>query len=95
MADVNAYGTNVYAATGEESCVSVRLCIPSTPTGMQGPHGSDGIGIPGPPGILGKSGAPGIPGKQGPPGPAGVCDMSICYQSYDLRDERYSKGPDF
>ncbi len=62
---------------------------------MQGPRGSDGIGITGPPGISGKYGTPGIPGKQGPPGPAGVCDMSICYQSYDLRDERYSKGPDF
>ncbi|XP_016107026.1 collagen alpha-1(XXI) chain [Sinocyclocheilus grahami] len=68
---------------------------PPGDTGIQGPRGSDGIGIPGPPGIPGKSGAPGIPGKQGPPGPAGVCDMSICYQSYDLRDERYSKGPGF
>ncbi|XP_026094061.1 collagen alpha-1(XXI) chain-like [Carassius auratus] len=68
---------------------------PPGDTGIQGPRGSDGIGIPGPPGITGKSGAPGVPGKQGPPGPAGVCDMSICYQSYDLREERYSKGPDF
>lgn len=66
-----------------------------TTTGMQGPHGSDGIGFPGPPGIAGKSGIPGVPGKQGPPGPAGVCDMSICYQAYNLRGEHYSKGPDF
>ncbi|XP_057179067.1 collagen alpha-1(XXI) chain [Triplophysa rosa] len=63
--------------------------------GMQGPRGSDGIGFPGPPGIPGKSGIPGVPGKQGPPGPAGVCDMSICYQAYNLRGEHYSKGPDF
>ncbi|XP_056306786.1 collagen alpha-1(XXI) chain [Danio aesculapii] len=68
---------------------------PPGDTGIQGPRGSDGIGFPGPPGVPGKSGSPGIPGKQGPPGQAGVCDMSICYQSYNLREERYSKGPDF
>ncbi|XP_067291571.1 collagen alpha-1(XXI) chain [Pseudorasbora parva] len=74
-----------------------RLGYPGPPgdSGIQGPRGSDGIGVPGPPGIAGKSGSPGIPGKPGPPGPSGVCDMSICYQSYNLRDELYSKGPDF
>ncbi|KAG9276700.1 collagen alpha-1(XXI) chain-like [Astyanax mexicanus] len=64
-------------------------------TGIQGPRGSDGIGLPGPPGMPGKSGSPGIPGKRGAPGPAGVCDMSICYQAYNLREDRYSKGPNF
>ncbi|KAL7887572.1 hypothetical protein AOLI_G00052930 [Acnodon oligacanthus] len=68
---------------------------PPGQTGIQGPRGSDGIGLPGPPGMPGKSGSPGIPGKRGAPGPTGVCDMSICYQAYNLRDDRYSKGPNF
>ncbi|KAI4872569.1 hypothetical protein NFI96_022284 [Prochilodus magdalenae] len=68
---------------------------PPGQTGIEGPRGSDGIGLPGPPGMPGKSGSPGIPGKRGAQGPAGVCDMSICYQAYNLRDDRYSKGPNF
>uniref|UniRef100_A0A4W4EVR6 VWFA domain-containing protein n=1 Tax=Electrophorus electricus TaxID=8005 RepID=A0A4W4EVR6_ELEEL len=56
-------------------------------TGIQGPHGIDGIGLQGPPGMPGKSGSPGTPGKRGDPGPAGVCDISICYQVYNLRNE--------
>ncbi|XP_077081096.1 uncharacterized protein LOC143733313 isoform X2 [Siphateles boraxobius] len=74
-----------------------RLGYPGPPgdTGIQGPRGSDGVGVPGPPGITGKSGTPGVPGKPGPQGPTGVCDMSICYQSYNLRDEHYRKGPEF
>ncbi|KAB5586499.1 hypothetical protein PHYPO_G00002420 [Pangasianodon hypophthalmus] len=63
--------------------------------GIQGLHGTDGIGLPGPPGTPGKSGSPGLPGKRGAPGPAGVCDMSICYPAYNLREEHYSKGPNF
>ncbi|XP_036410946.1 collagen alpha-1(XXI) chain-like [Megalops cyprinoides] len=68
---------------------------PPGPIGLQGPRGIDGEGPPGPPGISGKSGMPGVPGKRGPPGPAGVCDMSICYQAYSLRENRFSKGPNF
>ncbi|XP_039522343.1 collagen alpha-1(XXI) chain [Pimephales promelas] len=68
---------------------------PPGDTGIQGPRGTDGIGAPGPPGITGKSGTPGAPGKAGPQGPSGVCDMSICYQSYNLRDEHYRKGPEY
>ncbi|XP_030623487.1 collagen alpha-1(XXI) chain [Chanos chanos] len=68
---------------------------PPGQTGVQGPRGSDGIGLPGPPGMPGKSGVPGIPGKRGSPGPPGVCDMSLCYQTYNLREERFSKGPNF
>ncbi|XP_060776832.1 collagen alpha-1(XXI) chain [Neoarius graeffei] len=63
--------------------------------GIPGLHGTDGIGLPGPPGTPGKSGSPGLPGKRGAPGPAGVCDMSICYPAYNLREEHYSKGPNF
>ncbi|XP_053350878.1 collagen alpha-1(XXI) chain [Clarias gariepinus] len=63
--------------------------------GIQGSHGIDGIGLPGPSGPPGKSGSPGLPGKRGAPGPAGVCDMSICYQAYNLREQHYSKGPNF
>ncbi|XP_046704433.1 collagen alpha-1(XXI) chain isoform X1 [Silurus meridionalis] len=63
--------------------------------GFPGRDGTDGIGLPGPPGAPGKSGFPGLPGKRGAPGPAGVCDMSICYPAYNLREEHYSKGPNF
>ncbi|XP_047666682.1 collagen alpha-1(XXI) chain [Tachysurus fulvidraco] len=63
--------------------------------GIEGRSGTDGIGFPGPPGMPGKSGSPGLPGKRGAPGPAGVCDMSICYPAYNLREEHYSKGPNF
>ncbi|KAK3571609.1 hypothetical protein QTP86_015342, partial [Hemibagrus guttatus] len=63
--------------------------------GIQGLPGTDGTGLPGPSGTPGKSGSPGIPGKRGAPGPAGVCDMSICYPAYNLREEHYSKGPNF
>ncbi|XP_076827467.1 uncharacterized protein LOC143474072 [Brachyhypopomus gauderio] len=68
---------------------------PAGQPGIQGPRGIDGIGLPGPPGMTGKSGSPGTPGKRGAPGPAGVCDMSSCYQAYNLRNEHYSKGPNF
>ncbi|XP_028289081.1 collagen alpha-1(XXI) chain-like [Parambassis ranga] len=60
--------------------------------GIQGPPGFDGIGHPGNQGIPGKPGPPGDPGKRGSPGVPGVCDLSMCYQSYNLR-EHYSKGP--
>ncbi|XP_062415065.1 collagen alpha-1(XXI) chain [Pungitius pungitius] len=60
--------------------------------GIQGPRGFDGIGHPGNQGIPGKPGAQGEPGKRGHAGPQGVCDVSICYQTYNLR-EHYSKGP--
>ncbi|KAK1794918.1 hypothetical protein P4O66_010111 [Electrophorus voltai] len=60
---------------------------PTGQPGIQGPHGIDGIGLQGPPGMPGKSGSPGTPGKRGDPGPAGVCDISICYQVYNLRNE--------
>ncbi|XP_017341298.1 collagen alpha-1(XXI) chain [Ictalurus punctatus] len=74
-----------------------RLGQPGPPgeRGIQGLHGTDGIGLPGPPGTPGKTGSPGLPGKRGAPGPAGVCDMSICYAAYNLREEHYSKGPNF
>ena len=60
--------------------------------GIQGPRGFDGIGHPGNEGVPGKPGPPGDPGKRGNPGPPGVCDASMCYQTYNLR-EHYSKGP--
>ncbi|XP_059182492.1 collagen alpha-1(XXI) chain [Centropristis striata] len=60
--------------------------------GIQGPRGFDGIGHPGNQGIPGKPGPPGDPGKRGNPGLPGVCDASMCYQTYNLR-EHYSKGP--
>ncbi|XP_060950157.1 collagen alpha-1(XXI) chain-like [Limanda limanda] len=60
--------------------------------GIQGPRGFDGIGHPGNQGIPGKQGPQGDPGKRGSSGPPGVCDISMCYQSYNLR-EHYSKGP--
>nr|XP_040023477.1 collagen alpha-1(XXI) chain isoform X3 [Gasterosteus aculeatus aculeatus] len=60
--------------------------------GIQGSRGFDGIGHPGSQGIPGKPGAQGDPGKRGQAGPPGVCDVSICYQTYNLR-EHYSKGP--
>ncbi|KAM8823504.1 uncharacterized protein AB9W97_005383 [Spinachia spinachia] len=60
--------------------------------GIQGPRGFDGIGHPGNQGVPGKPGPLGEPGKQGHAGPPGVCDVSICYQTYNLR-EHYSKGP--
>ncbi|XP_034718296.1 collagen alpha-1(XXI) chain [Etheostoma cragini] len=60
--------------------------------GIQGPRGFDGIGHPGNQGIPGKPGPPGHPGKRGNPGLPGVCDMSMCYQMYNVR-EHYSKGP--
>ncbi|KAM9332581.1 LOW QUALITY PROTEIN: uncharacterized protein KZ484_017656 [Pholidichthys leucotaenia] len=65
---------------------------PAGQPGIQGPRGFDGIGHPGSQGIPGKSGPPGDPGKRGSPGPPGVCDISMCYQTYDFR-EQYSKGP--
>ncbi|KAJ8336670.1 hypothetical protein SKAU_G00378900 [Synaphobranchus kaupii] len=66
---------------------------PSGPTGHPGPRGADGEGRRGPPGIPGQSGIPGVPGKRGPPGPAGACDVSLCYQAYGFRNDRFSKGP--
>ncbi|XP_069007862.1 collagen alpha-1(XXI) chain [Embiotoca jacksoni] len=60
--------------------------------GIQGPRGFDGIGHPGNQGIPGKPGPTGDPGKRGGPGLPGVCDISTCYQTYNLR-EHYSKGP--
>ncbi|XP_056868130.1 collagen alpha-1(XXI) chain [Takifugu flavidus] len=60
--------------------------------GASGPRGFDGVGRPGNQGIPGKPGPPGDPGQRGNPGPPGVCDMSMCYQTYDLR-EHYRKGP--
>ncbi|XP_034094365.1 collagen alpha-1(XXI) chain isoform X3 [Gymnodraco acuticeps] len=60
--------------------------------GIQGPRGFDGIGHPGNEGIPGKPGPPGVLGKRGNPGLPGVCDVSMCYQNYNLR-EHYSKGP--
>ncbi|XP_068565560.1 collagen alpha-1(XXI) chain [Cebidichthys violaceus] len=60
--------------------------------GIQGPRGFDGIGHPGNQGIPGKPGPLGEPGKRGHPGLPGVCDVSMCYQTYNLR-EHYSKGP--
>ncbi|XP_045076953.1 collagen alpha-1(XXI) chain-like [Coregonus clupeaformis] len=68
---------------------------PTGQSGVQGPRGSDGIGRPGPQGMPGKSGSPGMPGKQGSSGLPGVCDMSSCYQTYNLRNDPYSKGPNF
>ncbi|XP_035269109.1 collagen alpha-1(XXI) chain [Anguilla anguilla] len=68
---------------------------PPGPIGLQGPHGRDGEGLPGLTGIPGKAGMPGTPGKRGPPGQAGVCDMSVCYQAYNLRENQFSKGPNF
>ncbi|MBN3294828.1 COLA1 protein, partial [Amia calva] len=68
------------------------------PTGSPGPHGTqgrDGEGLPGPPGDQGKAGAAGIPGKRGPPGHPGVCDMTLCYNTFELRQNRFSKGPNF
>lgn len=61
-------------------------------TGALGPRGFDGIGQPGNQGIPGKPGPQGDPGKRGNPGPPGICDISMCYQTYDLR-EHYRKGP--
>lgn len=61
-------------------------------TGASGPRGFDGIGQPGNQGIPGKPGPQGDPGRWGNPGPPGVCDFSMCYQTYDLR-EHYQKGP--
>lgn len=61
-------------------------------TGLSGPRGFDGTGQPGNQGIPGNPGPPGDPGRGGDPGPPGMCDMSMCYQTYDLR-ERYQKGP--
>uniref|UniRef100_A0A146QDB9 Collagen alpha-1(XXI) chain n=1 Tax=Fundulus heteroclitus TaxID=8078 RepID=A0A146QDB9_FUNHE len=61
--------------------------------GIQGPRGFDGIGYPGNQGIPGKPGLPGDPGKQGSPGLPGVCDVSMCYRTYSLR-QHYNKGPD-
>ncbi|KAM6948286.1 collagen alpha-1(XXI) chain [Aplochiton taeniatus] len=64
--------------------------------GLQGPRGGDGEGLPGPPGETGKPGTHGTPGKRGPPGVTGVCDPASCYQAYgQLRQEHYSKGPNF
>ncbi|XP_040921999.1 collagen alpha-1(XXI) chain [Toxotes jaculatrix] len=60
--------------------------------GIQGPRGFDGIGHPGNQGIPGKPGPPGHPGKRGSTGLPGMCDVSMCYQTYNLR-EHYSKGP--
>ncbi|XP_034562017.1 collagen alpha-1(XXI) chain [Notolabrus celidotus] len=60
--------------------------------GIQGPRGFDGVGHPGSQGIPGKPGPPGDPGKRGNSGLPGVCDISMCYQTYNLR-EHYSKGP--
>ncbi|KAK9528075.1 hypothetical protein VZT92_014571 [Zoarces viviparus] len=60
--------------------------------GIQGPRGFDGMGHPGNQGIPGKPGPLGEPGKRGHPGIPGVCDVSMCYQTYNLR-EHYSKGP--
>ncbi|XP_074478203.1 uncharacterized protein LOC141759771 [Sebastes fasciatus] len=65
---------------------------PPGQSGIQGPRGFDGIGHPGNEGIPGKPGPPGDPGKRGNPGLPGVCDASMCYQTYNLR-EHYSKGP--
>ncbi|XP_048121615.1 collagen alpha-1(XXI) chain [Alosa alosa] len=65
------------------------------PMGAQGPRGGDGVGLAGAPGMPGKSGIPGLPGKRGAPGPAGMCDMSLCYQAYSHREDRFSKGPNF
>ncbi|XP_051910160.1 collagen alpha-1(XXI) chain [Hippocampus zosterae] len=62
------------------------------PLGARGPRGFDGIGQPGNQGIPGKPGPPGDPGKRGNPGTPGICDLSVCYQTYNLR-EHYSKGP--
>lgn len=61
-------------------------------TGIQGPRGFDGIGHAGNQGIPGEPGPSGEPGKRGHPGLPGVCDVSMCYQNYNLR-EQYSKGP--
>ncbi|XP_072234891.1 uncharacterized protein [Leuresthes tenuis] len=60
--------------------------------GIQGPRGFDGIGQPGNQGIPGNQGPPGYPGKRGSQGLPGICDLSMCYQTYSLR-EHYSKGP--
>ncbi|XP_061096158.1 collagen alpha-1(XXI) chain-like [Conger conger] len=68
---------------------------PPGPIGLQGPCGRDGEGFPGPPGMPGNIGIPGSPGKRGPPGSAGVCDMSMCYQPYNPRENHFSKGPNF
>ncbi|KAJ8376531.1 hypothetical protein SKAU_G00071110 [Synaphobranchus kaupii] len=68
---------------------------PEGPIGLQGPGGRDGEGLSGPPGFPGKLGMPGTPGKRGPPGPAGLCDMSMCYQAYNLMENQFSKGPNF
>ncbi|XP_054893117.1 collagen alpha-1(XXI) chain [Poeciliopsis prolifica] len=61
--------------------------------GIQGPRGFDGIGYPGSQGIQGKPGLRGDPGKQGNPGLPGVCDVSMCYRTYNHR-QHYNKGPD-
>uniref|UniRef100_W5MVA0 Collagen alpha-1(XXI) chain n=1 Tax=Lepisosteus oculatus TaxID=7918 RepID=W5MVA0_LEPOC len=68
---------------------------PPGPPGAQGPQGRDGEGTPGSPGNEGKPGMPGIPGKRGPPGHPGTCDVTLCYNMYNLRDNRFSKGPNF
>ncbi|XP_047200559.1 collagen alpha-1(XXI) chain [Hippoglossus stenolepis] len=60
--------------------------------GIQGSRGFDGIGHSGNQGIPGKQGPQGDPGKRGSSGAPGVCDISMCYQTYNLR-EHYSKGP--
>lgn len=61
-------------------------------TGASGPRGFDGIGQPGNQGFPGKPGPQGDPGKRGNQGPPGICDISMCYQTYDL-GEHYRKGP--
>nr|XP_023689318.1 collagen alpha-1(XXI) chain-like [Paramormyrops kingsleyae] len=73
----------------------VGLPGPPGPLGLQGPPGQDGEGLAGSPGLPGQAAPPGIPGKRGAPGPPGVCDMSLCYQVYSSRENRFSKGPNF
>lgn len=60
--------------------------------GASGTRGYDGIGQPGNQGIPGKPGPQGDPGKRGNQGPPGICDISMCSQTYDLT-EHYRKGP--
>ncbi|XP_030630507.1 collagen alpha-1(XXI) chain [Chanos chanos] len=73
----------------------VGLPGPPGPPGLQGPRGNDGHGYRGLPGDPGKPGSPGPPGKPGAPGQNGVCDLSSCYQAYSIREDRFSKGPNF
>lgn len=83
--------TNHFGLLGS-AVTELPLLSPVFLKGASGPRGLVGFGRPGNQGIQGKPGPPGDPGQRGNAGPPGVCDMSMCYQMYDLR-EHYRKGP--